>query len=435
MNVAPVASTPMPARAADAPSPAAAAFSGLLEMATGTAGDATQGAQPGTAPTAAQPVEPAAPQQAAIATTAADPLPTLSPPPRDEAPAVAPDQSLATAPTADAGLPVKPTPATSPATAAPAPKPANGADTLIAQVRPWQAAPTDPTVTPKPVANDDAEDAGEGDGKGVGTTKVKSAKASPPMAADDAQQPQSVVLAATPATVLQPAANQTPRQSGDNADGIDATAGGTSPSATIPAQHDLTAAAPNGPDNLPPLLASQTPTMAQPIRQVPVYSPSPALQNSPVVPAEPGRIGRDIGVEIARQVAAGKDEVTIRLSPAEMGRVDVRLSFDSKGALHAAVRADSPQALDLLRRDAGDLGRSLADAGIRTDSSSFSFDSRDNGPGQFAQQHQQQHGHPSGGDARARHAGGALRDADDSDALASLPYRQLRASGRVDLMA
>jgi hypothetical protein len=117
-----------------------------------------------------------------------------------------------------------------------------------------------------------------------------------------------------------------------------------------------------------------------------------------------------------------------------MGHVEVRLSFDDKGALHAAVRADNPQALDMLRRDAGDLGRSLADAGIRADSSSFSFDRRDGGAGQFAQQqHQQQHGHSDG---RPRHTGTAFRDRGDGDPIASLsPYRQLRTSGRIDLMA
>jgi flagellar hook-length control protein FliK len=427
MNVAPVAPTPTPARAADAPSPAASAFGGLLAMANGAAGAvATQAAQPTTAPTAD-----AVPKPVAIAAPVADHLPTPSP--RGEEPAAAPDQPLAPGDTqvpADAGIPVEPTPAASPAPAAPAPKPAAVADALVVLPRAWQTPPAAEAAIQKPSANE--EDIGEGDSKaGTGGSKAKAAKTA--TASADAQQPQPVMMAAasTPATAPQPVASPVPREQAEASGAIDAAGGsGSGTSAAAAAPHDP---APNGPDNLPPLLASQTPPMAQPIRQMPVYTPSPASHTSPVVPAEPGRIGRDIGVEIARHVAAGKDELTIRLSPAEMGRVDVRLSFDGKGALHATVRADSPQALDMLRRDAGDLGRSLADAGIRTDSSTFSFDSRGSGTGQFAQQ--QQHGHSSGGDGRPRAPGTAFGDADDGDALAALPYRQLRASGRVDLMA
>jgi len=73
--------------------------------------------------------------------------------------------------------------------------------------------------------------------------------------------------------------------------------------------------------------------------------------------------------------------------------------------------------------------RSLSDAGIRTDSSTFSFDSRGSNAGQFAQQQQQQGGH-----GQPRHAPSPFRDTDGGDAAPS-PYRQLRTSGRVDLMA
>lgn len=186
-------------------------------------------------------------------------------------------------------------------------------------------------------------------------------------------------------------------------------------------------------DGLPSLLASQMPAASASgpaSHPLPSYAIPPQQPTSPTIVAQPGQIGRDIGVEIARHVAAGRNEVLIRLSPAEMGRVDVRLSFDDKGTLHAAVSADSHVALDMLRRDAGDLGRSLADAGIAADHSSFSFDSRGGSAGQFAQQ--QGHG-GSGGDARdARRGSGPLHDPENGDAA---PYRLLRASGRIDLMA
>ena len=208
-----------------------------------------------------------------------------------------------------------------------------------------------------------------------------------------------------------------------------------------PNQDEAGASAPpaNAHDNLPGLLTSQ---LSAPIGRLATpaqtyaasaSSPSFAPTDQPVVAAQAGRIGRDMGVEIARQVASGRSEVLIRLDPAEMGRIDVHLSFDDKGSLHAAMAADSPAALDLLRRDAGDLGRALADAGIRSDVSSFRFDSRSSDGSQFAQSQGQ-----SSGDARDQRGGGTSHHGGRDDADSGNPsphYRQLRASGRIDLMA
>ena len=451
MNVAPVASTPTPARAADAPSPAAAAFGDLL-AATPAAGGAPAGSgdqaalmPAATAVPATSANEPEPTLPAAIKAPVADHLPML-PAPRGDGPVTQPAAPLAPAnpgqpasATATATQAVGIPAATAPAT--PAPTPAVTAEVIATHALPWQSVAADNPLAPTPpgTGDDDAHEA-------VGAGKPKSAKADPARAASSGtQQPQSVVLTATPAatTIQQP--GLAPRQDGESTMVVATPTGGaatqtaaqstprdTVASAPAAAPATATATATAGTDNLPPLLASQTPgaAIAPPAGQAPAYTPVPAPQAAPVVVAEPGRMGRDIGVEIARHVAAGRDEMMIRLTPAEMGRIDVRLSFDDRGALHAAVSADSPQALDMLRRDAGDLGRSLADAGIRTDSSSFSFDSRDSGAGQFAQQ---QHGH-AGSDGRPRLPGVPLRAADGSE-TSPIPYRQLCAGGRVDLMA
>ncbi|RJF85753.1 flagellar hook-length control protein FliK [Sphingomonas cavernae] len=163
----------------------------------------------------------------------------------------------------------------------------------------------------------------------------------------------------------------------------------------------------------------------------PAGQPYPAaashMPHQPVVAAQPGQIGRDMGVEIARHVAAGKEEVLIRLDPAEMGRIDVRLSFDREGSLRAVMAADSPAALDMLRREAGDLSRALNDAGVRADPQSFRFDSRGGDAGQ-AWQRGQQGSDTRGGQGGATHNGG--------EGAADEPvYQSLRSSGRVDLMA
>ena len=145
-----------------------------------------------------------------------------------------------------------------------------------------------------------------------------------------------------------------------------------------------------------------------------------------VVAARPGQVGRDMGVEIARHMAAGREELIVRMDPAELGRVDVRMTFDRDGGLRALVTADSQVALDMLRREAGDLNRALSEAGVRTDSQSFRFDSRGGEGGQFAQRGQQDG--RSGGDGHAR--GGQGADEDDVP-----QYQRLMTSGRVDVMA
>jgi flagellar hook-length control protein FliK len=155
---------------------------------------------------------------------------------------------------------------------------------------------------------------------------------------------------------------------------------------------------------------------------------SPAASASaPATPVVPARqIGRSLGVEIARRVADGGDTLTIRLDPAELGRIEVQLSFDRHGSLRAVMSADSPVALDLLRRDSGQLGQALADAGIRSDGQSLQFDSRPGGSGgNNAWQRQQQQ--------PAQNAASNDPHAESNERAAI--YRPLRTSGNIDLMA
>ncbi|WP_375195293.1 flagellar hook-length control protein FliK [Sphingobium sp.] len=177
-----------------------------------------------------------------------------------------------------------------------------------------------------------------------------------------------------------------------------------------------------------------TQTLA-PVTSRPPASPYPAMAQTPatvpVVQAQPGRIGADIGVEIARAAKGERDDLLIRLDPRDMGRINVRLSFDRDGTLRAVMSADSPAALDMLRRESGDLNRALADAGIRSDAQSLRFDTRSGDQGQGAGQGWQR-GHSGG----QQDQGGRPHPADDGAGDFIDPhYRPLRASGQVDLMA
>ncbi|MFK4873433.1 flagellar hook-length control protein FliK [Novosphingobium sp. ZW T3_23] len=159
------------------------------------------------------------------------------------------------------------------------------------------------------------------------------------------------------------------------------------------------------------------------------YAPAPqTAAQSATVSVQEGQFGNDIGVEIARALDKGSDDLLIRLDPRHMGRIDVRLSFDHDGVLRAVVSADSASSLDMLRRESTDLGRALADAGVRSDGQSLRFDSRSGGQGggrwQGDQNSQHQAGHQSQGGLSDGFGG-------SDDPI----YRPLRSSGHVDLMA
>lgn len=149
---------------------------------------------------------------------------------------------------------------------------------------------------------------------------------------------------------------------------------------------------------------------------------------SPVVQAKSGQMGADIGTEIAKVLRGDGESLLIRLDPRELGRVDVRLSFDKEGVLRAVMSVDSPVALEMLRRESGDLNRSLSEAGVRSDGQSLRFDARSGeGAGQGAQPWR---------DARSGQGagrGGTDQDGRNDDNKA--PYRPLRTTSQVDLIA
>lgn len=173
---------------------------------------------------------------------------------------------------------------------------------------------------------------------------------------------------------------------------------------------------------------------AQPV-PAPYAAPPP-----PVVQAHGARMGRDIGVEIARGLNAGKEHLLIRLSPQDMGRVEVQMSFGEHGSLRAVVAAETSAALELLRREVPELARTLADAGVRTDAHSFRFDNRDDGGA--SQRFRADAGDGRGGQNGHEHRSGSARgesggSAEKGGTGQSDPgaYRRLRISSQIDLMA
>lgn len=141
--------------------------------------------------------------------------------------------------------------------------------------------------------------------------------------------------------------------------------------------------------------------------------------------ARAAAIGEDVGIAIVRHADSGSGDVlVIRLDPAELGKIEVRLRMDEARQLSAEVTADQPATLDLLRRDSDNLTRALNDAGFRADDQSLRFDSR--GFGQSDQQAQQ---------GRRIASRAYLNDGDAANAQSTPTPVQVRSSGRVDLVA
>ncbi len=88
-----------------------------------------------------------------------------------------------------------------------------------------------------------------------------------------------------------------------------------------------------------------------------------------------------LAVFIARAAQPGNDRFTIRLHPAELGRVEVSMDVARDGRVTAVLTAEKQYTLDLLQRDARMLERALVDSGLQADAGSLSFSLFDQGNG------------------------------------------------------
>src|SRR5690606_6170764 len=82
-------------------------------------------------------------------------------------------------------------------------------------------------------------------------------------------------------------------------------------------------------------------------------------RQAPPNPAE------QIALQVHRAQVAGQDQINIKLHPAELGRIEVKLENASDGTLRAVISAERAETLDLLQRDARGLERALQDAGVK----------------------------------------------------------------------
>ena len=97
-----------------------------------------------------------------------------------------------------------------------------------------------------------------------------------------------------------------------------------------------------------------------------------------------------LAVEIAASVQGGKTHFEVRLDPADLGRIDVRIDVDRNGQVTSHLTVEKPETLTMLRQDAPQLQQALNDAGLKTGSGGLQFSLRDQS--QSGQQNNNQSG-------------------------------------------
>jgi flagellar hook-length control protein FliK len=80
-----------------------------------------------------------------------------------------------------------------------------------------------------------------------------------------------------------------------------------------------------------------------------------------------------LAFNIATKSEGGARHFDIRLDPAELGRVDIRLTVDDAGKAQATLSVEKPQTLELLQKDQGHLERALKDAGLDLSQNGLNF--------------------------------------------------------------
>ncbi len=86
-----------------------------------------------------------------------------------------------------------------------------------------------------------------------------------------------------------------------------------------------------------------------------------------------------IALQISKHVARGVSTFEIRLDPAEMGRIDVKLELAQDGRVTAHLAVEKAETLDLLQKDAKALEQALKDAGLDADSDTLNFSLKNGG--------------------------------------------------------
>jgi len=84
-----------------------------------------------------------------------------------------------------------------------------------------------------------------------------------------------------------------------------------------------------------------------------------------------------LAVAIAARAQQGSNQFDIKLSPPELGRIDVQLNVDSNGQVTSRMTVERPETLQLLQSQQPQLQHALEQAGLTTADNGLQFSLRD----------------------------------------------------------
>jgi flagellar hook-length control protein FliK len=248
---------------------------------------------------------------------------------------------------------------------------ADAAETLDAQQKLGVAVanPTDALVktTLKASTSERHDDAATAVAKALNPDSSTTAPSSTPQPTNDGANAQPVAAA-------HPKSNDAEVK--PKPDGVDGNAAANSTTAA-PTEHRV-ANAGTQPASMPFDPGSQTSALPQP-QVLPTTTPAtvPASQLTAAVATSVAVPLNGLAVQIAATAQGGRSRFEIRLDPAELGRIDVRLDVDRHGQVTSHLVVEKPETLAMLRQDAPQLQRALEDAGLKTGNNGLQFSLRD----------------------------------------------------------
>jgi flagellar hook-length control protein FliK len=179
-------------------------------------------------------------------------------------------------------------------------------------------------------------------------------------------------------TVLATAADKQDSANGPaNPAGVDVSASSASPPAAPESHpHSADTTNPHAATDLPDANMQATGAI-QPQWSAAATAAAPAAALTATAAASVAVPLSGLALEIAASAKNGKSSFEIRLDPAELGRIDVRIDVDRNGQMTSHLTVEKPETLSMLQQDAPQLQRALDNAGFRTGDGGLQFSLRD----------------------------------------------------------
>jgi flagellar hook-length control protein FliK len=212
---------------------------------------------------------------------------------------------------------------------------------------------------------------------GVKTTTAFQAKSAPTAPSGNAQggQDASTIAAPTDQTNAAPQAAAKPDVQVTPPNAVKADADGTSTAGQ--AAHDHSQVTANI-QPAPTVTDANAQLAAVPQQQLSNVTSTAATDKFTVTHAAGAAVPLSgLAVEIAASVQSGKTHFEVRLDPADLGRIDVRIDVDRNGQVTSHLTVEKAETLSMLQQDAPQLQQALNDAGLKTSNGGLQFSLRD----------------------------------------------------------